>query len=724
MLLAEVLRRMASDFGADVAVVYLATQDDDGTYLTVLAVGGAPPAVFTVPEVVSCDCPLATAAAYRTGRAAASDGASVICREERMLQLTPYPYSVVAVPLIAGDEKLGVLTGIWIPPSQPSESGRLQDQVTTLAQPLAAALANRDRGTLPTRPIRSPSIIPYFESQGGGEGTVTPEMKRRWGLPSIPGSSALSQMYQVHRLSADLNRASGVADVMRAAHERIMVPFGAETFIAAVANEGRFRVVGYNGPAEMVQRLHNAPLDQNTPITDVLATGNPLFFPDREAMLAAYPDAEGAGIQACAVLPLVGSGNFRGIFLLGFKTARRIEAQEQTILLMMAAQLTVTMERCQLNEAEHALAEALQKRLLPRSLPELPEVVITARYLSTSSPSGIGGDWYDVIPLSGGRTGLVIGDVEGHSIDSTVIMGQLRSGLRAYAAEGHEPADVLSRSSELLAELDTDLFATCCFARLDPEGGVLEIALAGHPVPLLRCPEAGIVEVDAPTNLPLGVEPGYVYRSTEVTIRPETLLMLYTDGIVHSDTGDPVSDAHELLASAHDIESRSLHKVADFIATSSSKNPARRQDDMALLFALYEGNPLGSIRRVDRMALQRHDIQGVQSSRRFVRRYLLRRDLERLTDDFEVMTSEIVTNALIHADSDVEIWLREYPDRIHFEARDTGVKPPVPTSITDSDEFNAEAEHGRGLSIVNILSSAWGTSPHGRGKTVWFDVPK
>jgi anti-sigma regulatory factor (Ser/Thr protein kinase) len=303
-------------------------------------------------------------------------------------------------------------------------------------------------------------------------------------------------------------------------------------------------------------------------------------------------------------------------------------------------------------------------------------------------------------------------------------MGQLRSGLRAYAMEGHEPADVLSRSSELLAELDTDLYATCCFVRLDREGGVIEIALAGHPPPLLRCPEAGIVVPDALPNLPLAVEPGYAYRSTELTILPGTLLMLYTDGIINSSSGDPVGEARSLLASADRIEASSLHKIADLLAANAATRPERRLDDIAFLFALYEGNPLGSVRRIDRMAIRRHDIQGVRSARRFVRSYLLRRDLEGLVDDMELMASEVVTNALIHADTDVEVWLREYPDRIHVEVRDTDAKPPVPTSITASDEANAVAEHGRGLTIVESLSAAWGNSPHGRGKAVWFDLPK
>ncbi|MFF8479243.1 SpoIIE family protein phosphatase [Streptomyces sp. NPDC015414] len=720
-LLGNAFHRISLDFGADVAALYAVTQSDS-TSLTAVAVGGEPPLVFSVPEKISCAGPRASAVAYRTGSVVATEIAMPLQGEEHLLDFMPYPRFVIAVPLFSHDEKIGVLTGIWIAPNEPVEVDVARQAMASIGHDVARCLADGDN--VSRMLTHTPAVLPSFVSRL--ENASQPSLSdRRWGAPSIPGSAALSQMYQVHRFAAELNRAPGVDDVMKALRDRVMHPMGAENCTAVVSTEGRLLVVGFNGSAELATMLHSAPVSNYPRLMDLLVTGRSVFLSDRKATDDICPALGEVGLEASAVLPLIGGGAFRGVLVLGFRQARIIGSDEQALLMMMAAHLAIAMERCRLNEAEHALAGALQRKLLPPALPDLPEAVLTARYVSASSPAGMGGDWYDVIPLPSNRTGLVIGDVQGHDIDSTVIMGQIRSGIRAYATEGHDPTDVLGRSSALLSELDTDLYATCCFARLDPEGETLDVALAGHPPPLLQCPEGSIFEVDAPANLPLGVASGYPYRSIEVALRPGTLIMLYTDGTsAVSGDSDPVSAARDLLASAHDIASESIHEVADVIVSNFSQHPRLRADDMALLLARYEGNPLGSLRRVDRMALQRHDVQGVRAARNFVRDYLIERDLPELVENLEIMASEIVTNALIHADTNVEISIREYPDRVHFEARDTGVKPPIPTPITTSDEANATAEHGRGLSIVDVLSSAWGTSPHGKGKAVWFDVPK
>ncbi|MFB7778685.1 SpoIIE family protein phosphatase [Streptomyces bauhiniae] len=717
-LLSETFHRMSSDLGADVSALYVAVHSDS-TSLTALAAGGALPLVFSIPETVPCAGPHVSAVAYRTGATTVMDIALPQQSEEHLPDFMPYPRLVVSVPLLIQNRKLGVLTGIWVPPNKPDEIESVRDAMESLGCDLISRVD--DRYDVPKMPPHAPIIFPFFA--GHFEGTSLSD--RAWGAPSVPGSAAMSQMYQVHRFSAELNRASGVKDLMQAIRDRVETPLGAENCAAVVSSEGRLRVVGFNGSAGLMKMLHNAPVNHHSLLTDLLISGRPIFLSSRKAVGDMFPTAKDIDLESCAVLPLIGSGSFRGVLILGFRRERRIESHEQTLLMMMAAHLAVAMERCQLSEAEHALTSALQRKLLPPTLPDLPEAVLTARYLSASSPAGMGGDWYDVIPLPGNRTGLVIGDVQGHDIDSTVIMGQIRSGLRAYATEGHDPTDVLGRSSALLAELDTELYATCCFVCLDPEEGVLEIALAGHPAPLLRCPQGSVVEVDAPANLPLGVAPGHSYLSSEVAVNPGTLVMLYTDGIATAASdADPTIAARSLLDSARNIDSESIHGVADFIVANFSQHPGLCSDDMALLLALYEGNSFGAMRRVDRMTLQRHDVRDVRTARKFVRDYLVERGLSSLVENLEIMASELVTNALIHADTDVEVSIREYPDHIHFEARDTGVKPPIPAPITTSYEANATAEHGRGLNIVDVLSSAWGTSPHGKGKAVWFDVLK
>jgi Stage II sporulation protein E (SpoIIE)/GAF domain len=474
---ARALTCAVRELGAFVAVVFVA-QPDEGD-LVAAAVGGSPPAIFSIPDRIPCESPHASATAWRTGRPVESGLPFAPPEAERSLQFVSYPYSVIAIPLGVGERRFGSLTALWVPPC-PSEIPRLLERLAELGEQLECALLERSPREEWPRPC--PMIVPVFETMR--ETAVSTKARgHRWGLPELPASSVLSQMYHLHKLSAALNRASGIDGVVREASEWIMKPFGASTLVVVLGRQGRLRVVGHDGSPGLVRAIHGAHLDRRIPAADALRTNKPLFLPDRETLLDSYSEADVGDLRALAVLPVTGSGHVLGSFMLGFDTARDFPAEEQALLLMMATHLTVAVEREYLNETEHALTDALQRKLLPRSLPEWSEFVVTARYLSPPAASGMGGDWYDVIPLPDRQVGLVVGDVEGHNADSAVIMGQLRSGLHAYAAEGHDPADVLARSSALLAELDADLYATCCFVRVDLEFGGAEVALAGHPPP-------------------------------------------------------------------------------------------------------------------------------------------------------------------------------------------------------------------------------------------------
>ncbi|MET8160261.1 SpoIIE family protein phosphatase [Sphaerisporangium sp. NPDC005289] len=711
MLIGAALSRAVRDMDAYSGAVYL--PDDEGRHLAATVICGAPPAIFTMPDRMSVDGPYATAMAYRTGRPVSVGATDASFPAARLLPLVPFAYSVVAVPLIAEESPIGTLTVAWVPPRRhrlpDAEMLRLRGMGASLSRDLAR-LGERGASIRANRP---PVVMPLYDGVA---------QEREWGLPGIPGSFGMSLMYQVYKLSAMLNEASGLPEIIHAAEQRVMAPFGACCFALATIAEGRLRLAGQTGcQVGLAEEIHDVPLTRSTPYTDVIRNRDPLFFTGDDVLSSDYPSTTAGGLQSMAVLPIGPSAAPVGTLILGFDRPRRFGAGERAVLLMMTSQLGLATERARLGENERALAQGLQKRLLPRTLAELPQVVTTARYLSAPTSAGVGGDWYDAFCLPGGRIALIVGDVEGHNIDSAVIMGQLRSALRAYAAEGHSPAGVLARSSALLADLDTDLLATCCVVRIDPEAGVAEVALAGHPVPLVCGPDGVVTVPDVPPNVPLGVPLDGAHRTAEIPLSQGSLLMLYTDGLAQSATGDPVLGARDLLASVEEPGDASLERLADRLIAVAPDHEVRR-DDIAVLLARYEGDPCGERRRIDRMAIQRHDLQGVGAARRFVRRHLREWGLDELSDDLEVMASEMVTNALIHADSDVEVRLREYPDRVHLEVRDTDPHPAVPSPITASEETNAVAEHGRGLIIVGRLATTWGNSPSGRGKTVWLDL--
>jgi anti-sigma regulatory factor (Ser/Thr protein kinase) len=551
-----------------------------------------------------------------------------------------------------------------------------------------------------------------------------------WGLPDVPDSAGQTFMYQVFKLDGSLNRALSRDDVVATAERHLMTPFGAQEMTFTRVEDGRLWIVGHRGSTSLASReLHGSSADRGTPAADVLRDGNPLFYADRAAKNADYPESADDDWESWAYLPLKGSRSPVGVCCLAFSTPRRFVPEERAVMMVMAAMLGAAMERVSLGESEHELAQSLQKRLLPRTLSELPELVVAARYLPavSSSRSGgafsrSGGDWFDVVRLSEDRIALIVGDVEGHSVESATVMGQVRTSVLAYIREGHTPAAVMERAGELLADLDTELFATCCVLVLDGTTGVATYCLAGHPPPVSRVQEGLKGPLEGPPGVPLGVPPEIPYQDFESTLDPGTLLLLYTDGLASGSRFDAVTYAKRQLDSLGHEPAENLEKRADRMVASLPP-PEVRTDDAVLLLARYEGPRLGASRRFGRLDIQRHDLRGVAAARRFVRSQLESWDYDMPADALELIVSELATNALVHADSDVQLRLREFADHIGLEVIDSDTAPPIPSFMVVSDEDGRDSEHGRGLVIVDALVSAFGSSPNGRGKTVWVEVP-
>ncbi len=185
-------------------------------------------------------------------------------------------------------------------------------------------------------------------------------------------------------------------------------------------------------------------------------------------------------------------------------------------------------------EVEHvaAVAETLQRSLLPERLPEIPGLSSAARYVAGSADAQVGGDWYDVIMLRDGRAGIAIGDVVGHGLDAAARMARLQNGLRAYALEGLRPSLVLERMNGFAREAGGGMMATLLYAIVDSDEGSLRMASAGHPPPLVIGPEGEAYFAEGPTGSPLGVIPFPSYEESSVPLRPGTTVLIYTDGLI------------------------------------------------------------------------------------------------------------------------------------------------------------------------------------------------
>jgi serine phosphatase RsbU (regulator of sigma subunit)/anti-sigma regulatory factor (Ser/Thr protein kinase) len=698
--------------GAVAGIVYLA--EPDQARLRAAVIQGSVPFVFGMPDLMPADGPYASTTAWRTGEFTVAGEPAPRPGAPPFAHVIPFPYSAAAVPLVRGDRHYGALTVVRLPEPgddwllSPSRQARLLavgERLTDRLDTLAA------RGT-PVVPGPNVLLVP-----APGEHPDTQGAAHEWGAPGLDASGGLSLMYQVHKLGARLTRVTGLDEIIPAVSERIMTPFGARGALIGQITGERLWVMGSSGMhSSVVRELHGAALSAGTPWADAALTCFPQFFDGPAALRRRYPGAFDGDdtARSWAVLPLCVGRRPVGICCLSFAVERTLDTEEQAALMMLADLLAAAVERARLGAYEHVLAESLQRTLLPRELTALPGVVTTARYVPARTDAGLGGDWYDVLELPDGRIGLIVGDVEGHSTDSAIVMGQLRSAVMAYVKEGHDPGAVLGRAGRLLADLDTELIASCCIAFLNVEDGVLEAASAGHPAPLLRHPDGRLEYLDVVPCVPLGITPATGMTCSTV-LPPGATLMLYTDGMYRPSTGEIPGPALDLLARAD----ADLEELADRLVETAADG----HDDLVLLLAHYEGGVAGASRRIEQMEIPRHDLRGVADARRFVRKCLEQWDTPEISDALEMIASEAVTNALIHADSDVGVRLREYDDHVRLEVRDSDAHPPLPSAMSVSDEDEqAQAEHGRGLVIVDSLATAWGSSPHGRGKTVWMEL--
>ena len=237
---------------------------------------------------------------------------------------------------------------------------------------------------------------------------------------------------------------------------------------------------------------------------------------------------------------------------------------------------------------EHAIAETLQRSLLPDALPQVPGLDLAVRYVPATEGADVGGDWYDAFPLQGGRIGLVTGDVGGHSIASASVMGQVRSMLRAYAIDDPDPARVLERANTALARLLPDVLASVVYAVLDPATGDLAYASAGHPPPLVTTGAGHVEYLDDTTGIMLGACTGTSFTTGHRLLPPGARLLRYTDGLIEDRHRD-VCDGLTILAQTLQRSPPSSAAQTCAAVHAALLGTARRHDDVCLLTARLTG---------------------------------------------------------------------------------------------------------------------------------------
>jgi phosphoserine phosphatase RsbU/P len=239
------------------------------------------------------------------------------------------------------------------------------------------------------------------------------------------------------------------------------------------------------------------------------------------------------GVRSVIAVPLVHEGVVTGVLKVGTLRRRSATAHEIDATQVAANVVTLALEDY-LAANYRVAATALQRSLVPTQLPRLAGLDLAGRYIP--GQGGASGDWYDVFPLPNGRVGVAMGDVAGHGLPASVVMGRLRSALRAYALEYDDPADVLTHLDAKIMHFEPGAMATAVYGVSEPPYARIQLASAGHFLPILVAPDGSSDHVDIPVSLPLGVDAGTSRRSGPVNVSPGSALVMFTDGLIERRT--------------------------------------------------------------------------------------------------------------------------------------------------------------------------------------------
>jgi serine phosphatase RsbU (regulator of sigma subunit)/anti-sigma regulatory factor (Ser/Thr protein kinase) len=434
----------------------------------------------------------------------------------------------------------------------------------------------------------------------------------------------------------------------------------------------------------------------------IAAERRAIFIADVDHADVLNPLLREKGIRSLLGVPLIVDGRVVGVLHVGTLTPRTFTSDDAAVLALAAARAAPAIERARLFDAlehEHRAAVTLQRSLLPEILPEIVGVEIAARYFPARDV--VGGDWYDVIELPRGRVGLAIGDVAGHGVPAAALMGQLRTGLRAYALDGHPPGEALGRLDRLLQTIRGQGMATAAFAVIDTETGTLRCATAGHPPPVVvsAAGEARLMAIR--TAPPLGAFPYVTYEEVELALRPDEKLLLYTDGLVERRRESLQTGLERLRVAAG--ATTSAEALCRAVSTALAPEEGAR-DDVALVALRYL--PVEDELRVRSPA----DANALVRIRRLLRRWLRAHGAR--PEEVGAITlacGEACANAIEHAYA---------PGLAFFELEAVHAAGVVTLTVRDSGRWREPrgADRGRGLRIIeaavdelDVRSTAEGT---------------
>ncbi|MER5428200.1 SpoIIE family protein phosphatase [Streptomyces sp. NPDC002588] len=484
---------------------------------------------------------------------------------------------------------------------------------------------------------------------------------------------------------------------------------------AAHHQAGRGNAMAVAKPGEVQQ------YPAGSPQADSLVAGRTIVMSvaDLEAWLSWDPlraaRVHEFGIHSTMSVPIRARGTTLGVAVFSrFRRPDPFTTDDVLLAEEITARAAVCIDNARRYSRERDTALALQRSLLPRSLPRTAAVDAASRYLPAAR-TGVGGDWFDVIPLSGMRVAMIVGDVVGHGIQASATMGRLRTAVRTLADIDLAPDELLTHLDDLVVRLSEEagsegspgeVGATCLYAVYDPVSRRCVLARAGHPQPVLLRPGGVAHRVELPAGPALGVG-GLPFESTELDLPEGSVLAFYTDGLLESRG----RAGHRLLGEALAAYSDSLDEICDRVLHAAL--PAGGvSDDVALLIARTRGLPASQVSTWDIPA----DPSLVGPVRRQVVEQLTRWGLSEASFTTELVVSELVTNAIRYGAHPIRLRLIHDAVTLICEVSDTSHTAPHLRRAKTWDEG------GRGLLLVAQLTQRWGSRHTTEGKTIWAEL--
>jgi GAF domain-containing protein/anti-sigma regulatory factor (Ser/Thr protein kinase) len=633
----------------------------------------------------------------RTGVAsiAAEDGVREDVAVEivaRVLRELPKPVTIVSEPLIGSAGPLGVLSLAFVALPEPSEPDLRF--LSTLAGLTAQALERAQ----------------VFEHE------------REALHDAEAGRERLSLLSEVTRLlSSSLEPTTVIRRTMSLVEGRL-----ADSCSVQVPGEsGLVRLdVRESGPGPSARTGNPGydvlPFNSDAPAAVAFRTGR--------TQLAPLHDDAGAngssGVSTGLSVPLTANGEVIGVMTFVDGPGRLFEADDVSLATEVASRAGVALSNATRFQREHVVADVLQRAVLPDSLPEVEGLLLDAEYRAGVAGTYAGGDWYDVFELNSDLVFFSVGDVMGKGAPAAALMGQVRSAIRAYAVSGLSPTEVLSSLDHLFDTLIEDRVVTAVVGTITPSTGRVVLSNAGHPPPLVVRADgsATFCPMERTLLIAAGLSGAPRPRDEVVLDRGDSLIM-YSDGLIER-RGELITHGMERLANTATVVARAGWPDHAAVTFASMLSVEERTDDIVVLCLNYTGiseerisaPAVGTTR--DGMSTLHLEpvVESTPVARHWVAAHL--RDLPaEVTGCAALLTSELVTNAVLHAATPLCVTLHILPDRIRVDVADGN------PSFPSIKEYGTDAATGRGLTLFNTLASNWGVQAVEEGKIVWFELP-